>query len=80
MPFVFALKGSNTKTIHGAHARGPLEIRGHFTAQGPQPIGEEGGCPQWVADLLEKHPDIQKVALSGDNGGVVWSRIADKTK
>ncbi len=77
MSILFAMKGSNAKTIHGAHAHGPLEIRGHFTSQGPQPIGAEGGCPQWVADLLEKHPDIQQVALSGEHCGVVWSRIAD---
>ena len=69
------MKGNTAKTVHGAHAHGPLEIKGRFTMQGPQPIDNENGCPQWVADLLDQYPDVQQVALSGDKWGVVFSRM-----
>ena len=75
MALVFSMKGNTQRQVHGAHAHGPLEIKGHFTASGPQPVDNDGGCPQWVADLLDQHPDIQRVALSGDKWGVVWQRM-----
>jgi NaMN:DMB phosphoribosyltransferase len=75
MAIVFALKGSDARQVHGSHAHGPLEIKGRFTSSGPQPIDNDGGCPEWVADLLDQFPDIQQVALSGDKWGVVWQRM-----
>lgn len=80
MGTTFAIKGNTAKTVHGAHAHGPLEIKGRFTMQGPQPIDDENGCPQWVSDLLDQYPDVQQVALSGDKCGVVFSRMGANAK
>lgn len=77
MSKTFAMKGGTGKRVHGAYSRSPLEIKGHFTMSGPQPIDDESGCPQWVADLFDQHPDIQRVALSGDEWGAVFSRIPE---
>jgi hypothetical protein len=73
---IFALKGNTKKQIHGAHARGPLEIKGCFHAQGPQPVDNDGGAPQWVADLMDQYPDVNQVAISSDGHSTVWSRIS----
>lgn len=75
MSTTFVMKGSTAKTVHGAYAHGPLVIKGHFTMSGPQPIDNTDGCPQWVADLLDQHPDLQRIALSGDKWGVVFTRM-----
>jgi hypothetical protein len=80
MALVFAMKANTKPQVHGSHAHGPLEIKGRFTSSGPQPIGTDGGCPQWVADLLDQHLDIQQVALSGDKWGVVWQRMPSSIK
>ena len=71
----FAMKGNKAKCVYGSHSLQPLEIRGCFTVRGPQPVGIEGGTPQWVSDLFDTQPDIDIVCISGKNGGVVWNRI-----
>ena len=74
MSKVFAMKGSTARTFHGAHSAKPLDIRGKFQIQGPQPVDEKGGVPGWAADLFDSMPQIKTIALSGDMGGVVWTR------
>ena len=72
----FAMKDNTSPRIHGSHAFGKLEIRGAFSFSGPQPVGVDGGVPQWVGDLLDANPDIQQIAVSCETGSsVVWSRI-----
>ena len=75
MSKTFLINGSDAKTVHGAYAHGPLEIKGCFTMQGPQPVEKDGGCPQFVSDLLDQHPDIKQIALSGDACSAVFSRM-----
>ena len=75
MSTLFAMKGSKASTFHGAHSSKPLEIRGTWHMQGPQPISNSGGVPLWVADLFDARPDLMQVALSTEQGGVVWSRM-----
>jgi len=75
MPTHFATKRYDGRLIHGAHSINSLEIRGVFNIQGPQPICE-GGAPEWVADLMDRYPEIQDIAISSEKGGVVWSRIS----
>lgn len=70
----FLMKGNKAKSIHGAYSRSALEIRGHFSMQGPQPVGENG-APQWVADIFESRPDIIRVAVSTEDRGAVWTRM-----
>jgi len=74
----FAMRGNTDRCLHGAHSHTPLEIKGHFHYQGPQPVGCEGGAPQWVADLMDQYPDVECVAINRKNGGVVWGRIETK--
>lgn len=71
----FTLKGHEGRVIQGAHAHGALKITGVFYFQGSQPINKSGGAPEWVADFFDLHPKIDQVALSGEEGSVVWSRI-----
>lgn len=70
MGIVFQGKGSNERVFHGAHSREPLEIRGHFHAQGMQPVQDAGGVPGWAADLFDSRPDLQQIALSTKSGRV----------
>lgn len=51
-----------------------LDIRGHFMSHERQPVGVPGGCPQWVADVFAADPKIKKIAVSGDDFGVVYYR------
>ena len=74
---IFAMKGFKGKTIHGARSTGKLEIRGCFFFQGPQPVDDDGGAPVWVADLMDNNPELNQVALSYKDRGVVYSRIPD---
>lgn len=76
MSTTFALKGHAGTIYHGAHSRTPLEIRGHFHIQGPQPVGD-GGVPKWVSDAFDAMPHMTRIALSSKTGGVVWSRIEE---
>lgn len=71
----FVMRNYKRRTIHGAHSTGPLEIRGHFHLQGNQPIDNDGGVPQWVADYLEQHTDVTSIAISGKHYSVVWTRV-----
>jgi hypothetical protein len=74
MPTTFAMKGHKGKLYHGSHSRTPLDFKGTWSMRGPQPVGD-GGVPQWVDDLMEACPDIQQIAISSIDGGVIWSRI-----
>lgn len=79
MPTKFLLKENKMdKRIHGAYASGRLEFKGCFTMQGPQLVNEKGGVPEWVANLMDARPDIEQIAISGDKGSVVWSRMEEK--
>jgi hypothetical protein len=73
----FYAKGYEGRVIHSALSKDALEIRGCFHIAAPQPVNESGGVPKWVADLMDKHPTLEKVALSGKEGSVVWSRIKE---
>lgn len=75
MTTVFAMKGNAGPIFHGAHSRSKLEIKGCFTAQGPQPVGDEGGVPQWIADAFAAMPHLQQLALNGEHSGVIYSRM-----
>lgn len=74
----FALKGYKQRTIHGAHATGRLTFRGCFHLQAPQPVDNDGGAPEWVADMLDKNPDIEQIAISWKDKGIVWSRMKEE--
>ena len=74
MMAIFAMKGHAGPLFHGSHSARPLEIRGSFYCSGPQPV-EDGGCPQWVADIFDRLPGLERIALDGDGRGVVWSRL-----
>lgn len=71
----FTLRNFQGQRVHGAYARGPLEISGVFHLTGPQPVDDKGGCPVWVAELLEAHPNVNTIAISGDDFGIVYSRM-----
>ena len=73
----FALKGNHSRTIPASHSTTELEISGHWHVQGPQVVGGAGGAPQWVYDLFKEDPRIKNVAISYEDGGVVWGRPAD---
>jgi len=71
------MKGSNGRKVFGAHAIGELQIKGTFHAQGPQPIDNDSGAPEWVADYFDSHADIDQIALSGKGHSVIYGRIDD---
>ena len=75
--FDFALKGTKERRIYSSYSRKALEIKGGFHISGPQPINDEGGAPVWVAEKFDEHPDIDQIALSGEKGSVVWSRMKE---
>jgi hypothetical protein len=77
MSMTFALKGHKGKLYHGSHSRTPLEFRGTWNMTGRQPVGD-GGVPQWIDELMEANPDIQQIAISTNDGGVIWSRIPEE--
>lgn len=64
-------------TLHGSHSCSKLEIRGHFHITGPQPVGVEGGAPQWAYDLMKDNPRIESIAVAYEGGGVVWSKMKE---
>lgn len=74
----FALKGHKGKLYRGEHSQTPLEFRGMFHMTGCQPVGD-GGVPEWVDKLMEAYPDIQQIAISSTESGVIWSRIPRAT-
>lgn len=70
----FALRGHKGKLYRGEHSGGPLKFTGAFHMSGLQPVGK-GGVPEWVDRLMETNPDIQQIAISSTESGVIWSRI-----
>ncbi len=73
----FCLRGNKSKQVYGqiAHS-GELTISGLFDCRGTQPVDDDGGCPVWVDEVLEKHPEIKMLALTYERGGVVYSRMS----
>jgi len=65
------------KRIHSAHLSGPLAMSGCMSISGPQDIGGRGEAPHWAADILERFPDIDQVAISGERYSEIYSRIKD---
>ena len=62
--------------VHGSHAVDRMEISAMWHLRGPQPVGLDGGCPEWVAKAMEENEDIELIAIQKkDYGSVVWSRI-----
>jgi hypothetical protein len=74
MSILFAMRGNKERTFYGAHSSKPLEIKGHWHMQGPQPVADAGGVPGWAADLFDSRPDLMQIALSTKQGGVLWTR------
>ncbi len=53
-----------------SYSRTPLKISGNFYLQGPwEVIGREEGAPQWVANVFEQNPEIEKIAVNFKKGG-----------
>ena len=71
----FALKGNKERKVAAAHSRTKMAIKGHFTIQGPQIVGGDGGAPEWVYDLFENNPHVEEVALNFSEGGVLYAPI-----
>lgn len=72
------------RVFHGAHSWGHVEIRGNWATSGPQPVGGDGGVPEEVAAIFDKHPNIRRIAfVFGDartETGSVWSRMDHEVK
>jgi hypothetical protein len=71
----FLMKGASGVRYHGAYSRTTLEIRGTWRMSGPQPVGDDGGVPDLVHQVFEQFPKVQRIALSYEGGGVVFSRM-----
>lgn len=69
----FALRGNTEKSIHGSYSGIPIECRGSFHMQGPQPVS---ALPEWLVELFE-NSDIQQISLSTKESGVVYTRIQE---
>ncbi len=70
----FVLRGYKGQTFYGAHSMAPLEIKGNWNSQGSQPVDDDGGVPTWVAAFFDANPNVDALAISGPNGGIVWGR------
>lgn len=70
----FVLKGFEGDTVGRANSFSPLEIKGNWSTQGRQPVGGEGGAPEWVLQLFEQNQSITQIAINTDDNGVVYSR------
>jgi hypothetical protein len=46
-----------------------------FHITGPQIVGGDGGAPQWVADVLAAHPEIEEIAVNRGGSGVCYARM-----
>lgn len=68
----FALKGNQEEKLHGSHSSTPLELRGHFYAQGPQPIS---ALPAWIVQAFQDIPEITQIAINTENHAVVYQRM-----
>lgn len=71
----FALRGNTRPQLHASYSCTPLEVKGHFHMSGPQPVSNNGGAPEWVAQVLRDHPDVEAIAVCREHGGVVWQRM-----
>lgn len=76
MSITFALKGNTGRRVHTSFSRTKLEIRGHFSMSGPQPVGGNG-CPEWIADLFDANPNLTQIALGNEESGIVYQRIPE---
>lgn len=64
-----------TEFYYGTHSRGPLDIRGDWSASGMQPV-KDGGVPECVAEVFRSMPQVKRIALEAEGGaGVVWQRV-----
>ena len=68
----FAMKGYKGKTVHAHHSRTKLDIKGCWMSSGPQVVGGEGGCPEWIYELFEANKDLTSIALSTNEDGVLY--------
>lgn len=60
---------------HSTFCQGDLEIRGILTTSGPQPVSEDGGVPEFVADIFRKDVSVQTVVISREwVDGMTWKR------
>lgn len=60
---------------YGSHSRGPLDIRGDWSASGMQAV-KDGGVPECVAEVFRSMPQVKRIALEAEGGaGVVWQRV-----
>jgi len=75
MPIAFSLKSNQQTTYYGSYSVRPLEIRGHFSMQGPQ---REDMIPSYVAEIFKNNPEIKSVAINRADSGAVWQRIEPK--
>lgn len=76
----FAMRGNRQPQVHASYSTKQLEIKGLFHLSGPQIVGGEGGAPQWVADVLEAHPEIETIAVNYNGRGACFSRMSRKLK
>jgi hypothetical protein len=72
---IFTPKESTVERIHASYSRKALDIRGTWYMSGPQPVGVDGGAPQWVWDLFEQDETIQTVTVGRADYGVVYARM-----
>lgn len=71
----FAMRGNTSRQVHAAHSRTRLGLRGQFHMVGRQPVGEAGGAPDWVADVLDAHPEIQQLIVNYHGSGICYMRV-----
>ena len=70
------MKDCRARQVHLSYSYSKIEIKGHFGITGPQVVGGEGGCPEWVAKALDENPHLQAIALVTETGGRVYQRLA----
>lgn len=75
----FLMRGATGVRYHGSHSRTKLEIRGHISMSGPQPVSDNGGVPELVHQLFQQFPQLQQVALGAADCGVVFQRIQEES-
>lgn len=74
----FVMKGAAGVRYHGSHSRTKLDIRGHVSMSGPQPVSDDGGVPELVHQLFQQFPHLKQVALGAETHGVVYQRMTDE--
>lgn len=68
----FALRGNTEQQLHGSHSFVPVECRGTFFMQGPQPVS---ALPEWVVKAFNENPAIQQISISTLKNGVIYTRM-----